>query len=287
MLHVLTLHLVLGHHEQVVRGERVLGARGVDAVEHLDGRAEAVFHVVLDDVGAREDARALGGAVAAQASCACASALGTTRVEPAPGPGAERAARRGAAHQGAPVVGRRARGRLRPSRLRLRERRSRALGGAREGAGEVRRARPLTRAHRRQAHGGGVVGRGQVEDILRRVVVVRGGPGLPDRLPRGSRPGHRPDPRDVPARRVAAVAAHPRRLDLDEVRGGHGRFRPRGPRGPLPPLRTPREAGLAGALARTRHSTRSRTKNRTTRIPIRRDSLLPTRRGHTVTPVRK
>ena len=174
MLHVLTLHLVLGHHEQVVRGERVLGARGVDAVEHLDGRAEAVFDVVLDDVVAREDARALGGAVAARASPAASRR--TTRVEPAPGPGAERAARRGAAHQGAPVVGGRARGRLRPSRLRLRERRSRALGGAREGAGEVRRARPLTRAHRRQAHGGGVVGRGQVEDILRRVVVVRGGP---------------------------------------------------------------------------------------------------------------
>ena len=76
MLHVFALDGVLWHDDEVVRRERVLGARGIDAVEHLDRCAEAVADVVLNHVVARVDARTFHRAVAAH--------LSLPAVEPAP-----------------------------------------------------------------------------------------------------------------------------------------------------------------------------------------------------------
>ena len=76
VLHVFALDGVLWHDDEVVRRERVLGARGIDAVEHLDRCAEAVADVVLNHVVARVDARPFHRAVAAH--------LSLPAVEPAP-----------------------------------------------------------------------------------------------------------------------------------------------------------------------------------------------------------
>ena len=229
VLDVLVLHVLLWHHRKIVGGVRVVRHGRIHAVEHLDGRAEAVSDVVLDDLLRVGDEllpgehvlrlpRGEGGGGGAHGRAG--AGRGGVRVEAAPAAGADG----GAAGRGRPV-GRAGGG----SAVRARLLRFRA-GRARHGGTRA----SLAGAQRRKLQPRGAVRVGDVHHVLRGVH-RRPRRARLDRARGRGRPGQPARARNVPLG-VASVPREPRRRDAHEtgpVGAERGGFRHAGTRGPL------------------------------------------------------